>query len=453
MFARNHQDRASFDNAVGARHFMGSGGVGPQQYQQHHQNLQQQQQQHNHLQNGGSHQDQPFYSNQQAVMQQQQDGGSKGRLAGGGTAQRIPSHQQHYPQHQEDPRRNSYANQSFRKATGQEQQQKHPPQVPPKPNSRSASREKLRESIDKEVDHLDQELKHILTSGSQGGGGQRMSMGGGGGGSTPPLPALSPDPTTPESPAANNHLTNDGLQVHGGGSKKAAGFQANRPDLLEHRRDGIKAQQQQQLRTSLKRYQDEMATASLQGGPAAAAAASAPGAATLTADLESVLGGLQTDLTSGEDDGDSAAVDATDAAAIRRQLDGLEGMYSEVLKLLGLRRYGRVPQQQGGAGGGGLDRGRRKMYGSMSSLPSVSSIGSRHIYSRDGGKRSGGGAGKRPGSAGGRDRGYNKRFQRLESHVVTLARSVAHLSSELRSQQALTQEVETLRAELQQIKG
>jgi hypothetical protein len=35
--------------------------------------------------------------------------------------------------------------------------------------------------------------------------------------------------------------------------------------------------------------------------------------------------------------------------------------------------------------------------------------------------------------------GINKRFQRLESHVVTLARSVAHLSSEMRTQHLMIQ--------------
>lgn len=33
----------------------------------------------------------------------------------------------------------------------------------------------------------------------------------------------------------------------------------------------------------------------------------------------------------------------------------------------------------------------------------------------------------------------NRRFQRLESHVVTLARSVAHLSSEMRTQHLMVQ--------------
>ena len=43
-------------------------------------------------------------------------------------------------------------------------------------------------------------------------------------------------------------------------------------------------------------------------------------------------------------------------------------------------------------------------------------------------------------------------FQRLESHVVTLARSVAHLSSEMRTQHVIVQEIEQIRAELQQVK-
>ena len=93
----------------------------------------------------------------------------------------------------------------------------------------------------------------------------------------------------------------------------------------------------------------------------------------------------QTDLTSDE----STTIDMSDAAAIRKQLDGLESMYSEVLKLLGLRKHGRMGGPGGPAMGGaammgasGFEgrRGRKGMYGSMSSLPSVSSIGSRHIY-------------------------------------------------------------------------
>lgn len=42
----------------------------------------------------------------------------------------------------------------------------------------------------------------------------------------------------------------------------------------------------------------------------------------------------------------------------------------------------------------------------------------------------------------------NKRFQRLEAHVVTLARSVAHLSSEMRTQHLVIQEIESVRQEV-----
>ena len=49
--------------------------------------------------------------------------------------------------------------------------------------------------------------------------------------------------------------------------------------------------------------------------------------------------------------------------------------------------------------------------------------------------------------------GVNKRFQRLESHVVTLARSVAHLSSEMRTQHIMIQEMETIRNEIAQLRS
>ncbi|XP_031785828.1 uncharacterized protein LOC103316546 isoform X5 [Nasonia vitripennis] len=46
----------------------------------------------------------------------------------------------------------------------------------------------------------------------------------------------------------------------------------------------------------------------------------------------------------------------------------------------------------------------------------------------------------------------NKRFQRLESHVVTLARSVAHLSSEMRTQHLMIQEMENIRGEISNLR-
>ncbi|XP_015769305.1 PREDICTED: uncharacterized protein LOC107347845 [Acropora digitifera] len=46
------------------------------------------------------------------------------------------------------------------------------------------------------------------------------------------------------------------------------------------------------------------------------------------------------------------------------------------------------------------------------------------------------------------NRAVNKRFGRLESHVVTLARSVAHLSSELRSQASISQDMDDMRRQV-----
>ena len=57
-------------------------------------------------------------------------------------------------------------------------------------------------------------------------------------------------------------------------------------------------------------------------------------------DLESVMA-LQTDLTSDEEL--STTIDLSDAQAIRKQLDGLENMYTEVLKLLGENSDDRRP--------------------------------------------------------------------------------------------------------------
>ncbi|KAH3846964.1 hypothetical protein DPMN_089273 [Dreissena polymorpha] len=46
----------------------------------------------------------------------------------------------------------------------------------------------------------------------------------------------------------------------------------------------------------------------------------------------------------------------------------------------------------------------------------------------------------------------NKRFQRLESHVVTLARSVAHLSSELRTHNTMVNDLESVKRQLAELR-
>lgn len=158
--------------------------------------------------------------------------------------------------------------------------------------------------------------------------------------------------------------------------------------------------------------------------------------------------------TSDDDEDMSTTVDASDTRAIRKQLEGLEGMYSEVLKLLGVRRQ-RARYQPSDP-----RVNKRRLYGSLSSLPSsVSSRPVRDLRDRrhqrhdDRKKVRDFEVGRRSAPRIARPsrvtvasvplsrvcsvyapQGINKRFQRLESHVVTLARSVAHLSSEMRTQ-------------------
>ncbi|KAJ2937464.1 hypothetical protein O0L34_g19171 [Tuta absoluta] len=136
-------------------------------------------------------------------------------------------------------------------------------------------------------------------------------------------------------------------------------------------------------------------------------------------------------LLDGRTDSDAST---GDARAIRRQLRGLENMYAEVLQLLGVRKPTSLAKQP--AWESRLSSKRR--YGSMSSLPS-SSVSSRPVRDK---RRSSDHRKKHD------IKGINKRFQRLESHVVTLARSVAHLSSEMRTQHLVMQEMDAIRAEI-----
>ncbi|KAG6456262.1 hypothetical protein O3G_MSEX009652 [Manduca sexta] len=136
-------------------------------------------------------------------------------------------------------------------------------------------------------------------------------------------------------------------------------------------------------------------------------------------------------LLDGRTDSDAST---GDARAIRRQLRGLENMYAEVLQLLGVRKPASLAKHP--TWESRLSSKRR--YGSMSSLPS-SSVSSRPA--RD--KRRAADHRKKHDL-----KGINKRFQRLESHVVTLARSVAHLSSEMRTQHLVMQEMDQIRNEI-----
>ena len=409
LFTRNQNDRASFGGVA-------TNGISPQGGPQQRPAMNQQQQQQQHL-------------------QQQQVGGGPSRYSTPRTPQMTS-----LPMDSNSAKRLSYTNQSFRKALAQEQQQqgKVPPQVPPKPFSRSTSRERLKDEIPNDsnaaANALDDELRNILSGGR--GGGFGTSSG------TPPLPAMSPLDGAilahQQHPTYNNSRQQQQSADTNGGLN-------HRPDLL----GDAEPENANKMRSH---------NASGKG-------LLPPGAAL---DLERVLavtGGGDTSATDDENDDDdeqaSTTIDMGDAASIRKQLDGLENMYSEVLKLLGLRKYGRQPNGVESRTGGFHGR-RSKMYGSMSSLPSVSSIGSRHLFkgerrnhhktdkARSAERSANGGTAS---SSGSRDRNHNKRFQRLESHVVTLARSVAHLSSEMRSQHLIVQEMEALRSEVDQLRA
>lgn len=169
---------------------------------------------------------------------------------------------------------------------------------------------------------------------------------------------------------------------------------------------------------------------------------------TRSLDLESILGAPWASTAGGQSISDSET-DTQGIRHIRSQLEGLENMYGEVLRMLGSRSGQQHPTRFADSavrGGGGLASHRRR-HGSLSSLPS-SSVSGRPVRDR---RRSGGGGDDRNRKV--RDvKGINKRFQRLESHVVTLARSVAHLSSEMRSQHQVQQELERLRDELQALR-
>jgi len=369
---------------------------------------------------------------------------------------------------EEAAKRNSYGNQSFRTAVQQQQpgggggpggpggpgapprQGRQPPAVPPKPGSRSASKERPRDSTTEENEYLETELNNILR-GQNNNNNNNNQLGfekTNGSAGTPPLPALSPGQSANQTPQSspdfrqkyklNDKLNNSGEYKGINGDYKQTN---NRPDLLDtggaRSGEGRRNNENQNIKERMKELKSSVGLGGKPGDGGEEVASTTTGL-----DLESVMA-LQTDLTSDEEQ--STTIDLSDAQAIRKQLDGLENMYTEVLKLLGLRKFGRPGPERPGDVKGGI--ARRKMYGSMSSLPSVSSIGSRHLYGKDKRKDD------RKNRTGSKDKNYAKRFQRLESHVVTLARSVAHLSSEMRTQHVIVQEIEALRAEVAGIRA
>lgn len=106
-----------------------------------------------------------------------------------------------------------------------------------------------------------------------------------------------------------------------------------------------------------------------------------------------------------------------DVGDLKKQVKGLEQMYGQLLRHVDSRRSLSSASSVSGRKGG---RGHHRRAGH-----SVSSHQLRHI---------------------------NKRFARLESHVVTLARSVAHLSSEMRAHSALYRDMESIKTDLVEVK-
>ncbi|XP_074648088.1 uncharacterized protein LOC141903702 isoform X2 [Tubulanus polymorphus] len=115
----------------------------------------------------------------------------------------------------------------------------------------------------------------------------------------------------------------------------------------------------------------------------------------------------------------SNQIESHDAAIIHKKLDGLEVMYHEILKMLGIEKDFVISARRNSTSS--IDMGKP-----AARFLNVSAQKTRHKDMKL----------------------IDKRFARLESHVVTLARSVAHLSSEMRQHNVLIDELESVKQEL-----
>jgi len=114
--------------------------------------------------------------------------------------------------------------------------------------------------------------------------------------------------------------------------------------------------------------------------------------------------------------GSVKAKSTPDLQVIRKQLESLEGMYSEILTNMDVESKGSKSSS---------NKDNQRAAAIQASLATYKKQRNKDI------------------------KAVNKRFVRLESHVVTLARSVAHLSSELRSQASISQDVDDMRRKVQ----
>uniref|UniRef100_A0A1B0D2S0 Uncharacterized protein n=1 Tax=Phlebotomus papatasi TaxID=29031 RepID=A0A1B0D2S0_PHLPP len=275
------------------------------------------------------------------------------------------------------------------------------------------------------ADIVDAELRQILDPGMQNLSIRPESTISGSASSvTPPLPPLSPGGSTRYTPAGQVKET-PAKQEYGADSYNRPGRSSGPIGPSRAGWPGSAVQKQNHSRSGTKRHEQTLLKRHLFGLDNDVASTT-----TRSLDLESLLGAP---WCAGQSVSDSET-DTQGLRHIRSQLEGLEYMYSEVLRIIGSKIPGIPNRLHENPRGGGV----RRRQGSLSSLPS-SSVSGRPIRERrrtDERRKV-------------RDmKGINKRFQRLESHVVTLARSVAHLSSEMRSQHVVTQELERLRDDL-----
>ncbi|CAL1528403.1 unnamed protein product [Lymnaea stagnalis] len=116
------------------------------------------------------------------------------------------------------------------------------------------------------------------------------------------------------------------------------------------------------------------------------------------------------------------------STSVRAQLNRLEGMYSRVLQTLEETANESKTRRRWSIGSSDTSSLRQPQRHSRHGRSSAHKLGGRDV------------------------KAINKRFQRLESHVITLARSVAHLSSEIRTQSTMTREIENVKREINELK-
>lgn len=156
----------------------------------------------------------------------------------------------------------------------------------------------------------------------------------------------------------------------------------------------------------------------------------------------------------------STSITAREANRIRRQIEDLEKMYQEILKLIEADRTG----QGINGGSGGIDSWQTKSSTGIQSSTTVSSFTSSikndqfntNAYNNNNLNRNNNNHHHSP-----KNDKYltkhdykqtNYRFNRLENHVINLAKTVAHISSEVQSIKSIEEELYSLRKDFHDLR-